>query len=163
MKKLTVLLGLIILAGCSSNSSSDNKSPKVGPTSLKENTCLVSKVDGDFEDGAIKKEVRLIKEYLSTAIQKLYGEGEFLGDYSMGTATLSKDQLMAEAAAWKWSIAPAKDDNGAWTKLRVYKEILSSNDGDSYEVESKVFSYGDSIEVFDVDSKTKIECSIPKK
>ncbi len=47
--------------------------------------------------------------------------------------------------------------------LDIYKEILSSKDGVSYEVESHSFSEDDKIDVVDSETGIEINCNIPKQ
>ena len=94
----------------------------------------------------------------------LYGEGSFPNDYTIIETlppTLAWETLLAQAKAWKWSLGSLKDASGKWTILHLYKEVLYNVDGRSYVVDSKNFSYGESIEVTDLDAGINIGCSVP--
>lgn len=162
--KFVFLLVLTILLpwGCAKDSSDSSKVTAL--SELSADTCNVTRPGGKVSDGMDGKKVLLYRQYLAFAIQKLYNEGEFPQSYAVGISEHkpSKAELLAKGTSWKWSIEPAKDAEGKWSLLRIYKEIWYPVDDHSYELETQTFNYGDSIEVRDGDTGILIQCLIPK-
>lgn len=159
------IFSVLFFVGCAKDDSKQNTSElPIATNNLAANTCVVTRPDGMLEGGFAGSTVFLSKKYLSSAIQKIYHDGVFPSQYSMGNPEKApaREILLKTGTSWKWSIEPAKDSEGKRTLLRIYKEILNPVDNDSYELDSKVFHYGDQIQIIDSDSNIRIECSIPK-
>lgn len=168
--KLTVftffpLVLCLFLAGCSS--SSDNGGSKLSPfkngIGPAANTCDIVNSAGKLPNGLDGMTIMLYRDYLSQADQQLFHEGTFPDPHTFHREydLPSRRDLLKSAAAWKWSIGPAKDAAGNWTKLSVWKEILYAANSEGYYLDLKVYDYGEPIAFTDPDSGLYIECNIP--
>ena len=167
MQKLMIFILLALFAGCGKSSASpasNQINPPIFGQEIASGTCNITRPGGYLAGDIYGSTVFLYKEYLPTGlIQIIYSEGEFPRSYGTGTLDTShpKEEILANAKAWQWAIAMARDERGGWTVLRIYKQVLNSKNGVAYETDAKIINFGDQVDFMDMDSGIRIQCSIP--
>ena len=165
MNRITLALCLLALVGCANNGSSKGGGTqgKVGGLSLPENTCQTLKADGTAHSVHI---LRFNDDGINAiyAEQTIYNEGQFPKDthrHNVDSPVL-RAKVLVSATASTWSVGGVRDESGKWTKLRLFKTVLSSLNNELYIIDSKTFEYGSEISAEDTENGMKIACSLPK-